>query len=161
MIGEAGKGEAPQPQRGERLGRPGPTFKADIAIDPVEGTSYLARGQTNALAVLAVAPRGAMMNPAPAFYMEKFVAPAPARGKIDPHWSTGRKLRVLAEALNKDISQLTIYRAREAAPPRADRGHHQGRRPRSALSGRRRCRRSARRHSGVGHRRFDGNWRHA
>ena len=109
VIGEAGKGEAPQPARGERLGRPGSTFKADIAMDPVEGTSYLARGQTNALAVLAVAPRGAMMNPAPAFYMEKFVAPPPARGKIDPHWTTGRKLRVLAEALNKDVSQLTIY----------------------------------------------------
>src|SRR5215813_7419359 len=109
VIGEAGKGEAPQPPRGERLGRPGSTFKADIAMDPVEGTSYLARGQTNALAVLAVAPRGTMMNPAPAFYMEKFVAPAPARGKIDPHWTTGRKLRVLAEVLNKEVAQLTIY----------------------------------------------------
>ena len=108
-IGEATKGEAPQPQRGERLGRAGAVFKADIAVDPVEGTSYLVRGQTNALAVLAVAPRGAMLNPGPAFYMEKFVAPAPARGKIDPHWTTGRKLRVLAEVLNKDVSQLTIY----------------------------------------------------
>ena len=109
VIGEAGKGEAPQPTRGERLGRPDSAFKADIAVDPVEGTSYLARGQTNALAVLAVAPRGAMMNPAPAFYMEKFVAPAPAKGKIDPHWSTPRKLQVLAQALNKDVTQLTIY----------------------------------------------------
>ncbi len=109
VIGEAGKGEAPQPARGERLGRPSSLFKADIAVDPVEGTSYLARGQTNALAVLAVAPRGAMMNPAPAFYMEKFVAPPAARGKIDPHWTTGRKLRVLAEALHKDVSHLTIY----------------------------------------------------
>ena len=36
VIGEAGKGEAPQPARGERLGRPGSTFKADIAMDPVE-----------------------------------------------------------------------------------------------------------------------------
>ena len=101
VIGEAGKGEAPQPSRGERLGRPGSTFKADIAMDPVEGTSYLARGQTNALAVLAVAPRGAMMNPAPAFYMEKFVAPPAARGKIDPHWTTGRKLKILAEVLEQ------------------------------------------------------------
>jgi len=109
VIGEAGKGEAPQPARGERLGRPGSIFKADIAIDPVEGTSYLARGQTNALAVLAVAPRGAMMNPAPAFYMEKFVAPPAAYGKIDPQWTTGRKLRVLAELLRKEVSQLTVY----------------------------------------------------
>lgn len=108
-IGEASKGEAPQPTRGERLGRPGASFKADIAVDPVEGTSYLARGQTNALAVMAVAPRGAMMNPAPAFYMEKFVAPAPARGKIDPHWSTQKKLAVLAEALGKQVSDLTIF----------------------------------------------------
>ncbi|HWO57502.1 MAG TPA: fructose-bisphosphatase class II, partial [bacterium] len=44
-IGEATPGEAPQPQRGERLGRPGAAFKADIAVDPVEGTSYLVRGQ--------------------------------------------------------------------------------------------------------------------
>ena len=103
------KGEAPQPQRGERLGRPGSAFKADIAVDPVEGTSYLVRGQTNALAVLAVAPRGAMMNPGPAFYMEKFVASAPARGKIDPRWPVEKKLTALAEALNKDVSELTVF----------------------------------------------------
>ncbi len=108
-IGEATPGEAPQPQRGERLGRPGSAFKADIAVDPVEGTSYLVRGQTNALAVLAVAGRGAMMNPAPAFYMEKFVASAPARGKIDPGWPVEKKLNTLAEVLDKDISDLTVF----------------------------------------------------
>ena len=96
-IGEATRGEAPQPQRGERLGRPGALFKADVAVDPVEGTSYLVRGQTNALAVLAVAARGAMLNPGPAFYMEKFVASAPARGKIDPRWPVEKKLTALAE----------------------------------------------------------------
>jgi len=108
-IGEATRGEAPQPERGERLGRPGSAFKADVAVDPVEGTSYLVRGQTNALAVLAVAPRGAMMNPGPVFYMEKFVASAPARGKIDPHWPVEKKLTTLAEALNKDVSDLTVF----------------------------------------------------
>jgi fructose-1,6-bisphosphatase II len=108
-IGEATRGEAPQPQRGERLGRPGASFKADIAVDPVEGTSYLVRGQTNALAVLAVAARGAMMNPGPAFYMEKFVASAPARGKIDPRWAPEKKLTTLAELLHKDISEMTVF----------------------------------------------------
>ena len=108
-IGEATRGEAPQPPRGERLGRPGSAFKADAAMDPVEGTSYLVRGQTNALAVLAVAARGAMMNPGPAFYMEKFVASAPARGKIDPNWPVEKKLTTLAEVLNKDISDLTVF----------------------------------------------------
>jgi len=109
VIGEATAGEAPQPQRGEHLGRPGAAFKADIAVDPVEGTSYLVRGLTNALAVLAVAPRGAMMNPGPAFYMEKFVASAAARGKIDPTASTGQKLEALAKVLNKDVSDLTVF----------------------------------------------------
>ncbi|MGH6866398.1 MAG: class II fructose-bisphosphatase [Methyloceanibacter sp.] len=109
VIGEATKGEAPQPPRGERLGRPGAGFKADIAMDPVEGTSYLVRGQTNALAVLAVAPRGTMMNPGPAFYMEKFVASAPARGNIDPSWPTATKLKALADALSKDVFDLTVF----------------------------------------------------
>jgi len=109
VIGEATAGEAPQPQRGERLGKPGAGFKADIAVDPVEGTSYLVRGLTNALAVLAVAPRGALMNPGPAFYMEKFVASAAARGKIDATWPTSTKLEALAKALNKDVSDLTVF----------------------------------------------------
>ncbi len=109
VIGEATAGEAPQPQRGEHLGHAGAAFKADIAVDPVEGTSYLVRGLTNALSVLAVAPRGAMMNPGPAFYMEKFVASASARGKIDPIWPTARKLEELAKILNKDISDLTVF----------------------------------------------------
>jgi fructose-1,6-bisphosphatase II len=108
-IGEATRGEAPQPQRGERLGHPGSAFKADVAVDPVEGTSYLVRGQTNALAVLAVAARGAMMNPGPAFYMEKFVASAPALGKIDPIWPVEKKLTTLADVLNKDVSDLTVF----------------------------------------------------
>ena len=109
VIGEATAGEAPQPQRGEHLGQPGAAFKADIAVDPVEGTSYLVRGLTNALAVLAVAPRGAMMPPGPAFYMEKFVASAAARGKIDPSWPTAKKLEQLAKVLNKDIYDLTVF----------------------------------------------------
>lgn len=108
-IGEATPGEAPQPQKGERLGRPGSTFKADIAVDPVEGTSYLVRGQTNALAVCAVAARGSMLNPGPVFYMEKFVTSAPARGKIDPRWPVEQKLTTLAEILNKDVSELTVF----------------------------------------------------
>ena len=80
VIGEGEKDEAPQLYNGERVGKPDAAYKADIAVDPVEGTSYLAKGLTNALAVIAVAPAGSLMSPGPAFYMEKFVAPAPARG---------------------------------------------------------------------------------
>jgi fructose-1,6-bisphosphatase II len=41
--------------------------------------------------------------------MEKFVASAPARGKIDPSWPTDKKLTTLAEALGKDVSDLTVF----------------------------------------------------
>ena len=106
--GHARRGAAAAARRAARAVRAS-TFKADIAVDPVEGTSYLVRGQTNALAVLAVAPRGAMLNPGPAFYMEKFVASAPARGKIDPRWPVEKKLTALAEALGKDVDDLTVF----------------------------------------------------
>ena len=109
VIGEGEKDEAPQLYNGEIVGQLGAAFKADIAVDPVEGTSYLAKGQTNALAVIAIAPRGTMMDPGPAFYMEKFAAPPAARGKIDPTWSTGEKIRALANILKKDVSEISIY----------------------------------------------------
>jgi fructose-1,6-bisphosphatase II len=109
LIGESGKDDIPQMAKGERVGRKGAAFKADIAVDPVEGTSYLARGLTNALAVMAVAPSGAMMDLAPAFYMEKFAAPPAARGRIDPQWGTRRKLNELAKCLGKEVTALTVF----------------------------------------------------
>lgn len=109
VIGEGEKDDAPQLYNGERVGRPDAVFKADIAVDPVEGTSYLAKGLTNALAVLAISPRGTMMNPGPAFYMEKFAAPPAAYGKIDPTWPTVKKLHTLAEILSKDVAALNVF----------------------------------------------------
>ena len=109
LIGESGKDDIPQLPKGERVGRADATFKADIAVDPVEGTSYLARGLTNALAVMAAAPHGAMMDFAPAFYMEKFAAAPPARGKIDPAWPTRKKLEELAKCLGKEMASLTVF----------------------------------------------------
>jgi fructose-1,6-bisphosphatase II len=109
VIGEGEKDEAPQLYNGERVGRPDAAFKADIAVDPVEGTSYLAKGLTNALAVIAVAPAGSMMSPGPAFYMEKLALPPKAKGKIDPDWPAKKRLRELAKVLGKDISELTVF----------------------------------------------------
>jgi len=129
VIGEGEKDEAPALYNGERLGTglggtgpggtgpggtgpggaaPGDT-QLDIAVDPVEGTTYLANGQTNALAVIAVAPRGTMMDPGPAFYMEKLVVPPAAKGKIDPAWPVERRLTALAQALGKPVRELTVY----------------------------------------------------
>lgn len=109
LIGEGRQDDTPHLYNGEQVGRADAAFKADIAVDPIEGTSYLAKGLTNALAVMAVTPRGAMMDPGPAFYMEKLVAPPAARGKLDPTWPTKQKLRAIASSLKKDVSALTIY----------------------------------------------------
>ena len=81
----------------------------DIAVDPVEGTGYLAKGMTNAMAVIAMAPRGTMFVPDPAFYMEKFAASPEAAGQIDPEAPTGDKLKALAKALDKPVSELTVF----------------------------------------------------
>ena len=81
----------------------------DIVVDPIEGTSYLARGMTNAMAVMALAPQGALYDPGPAFYMEKFAASAKAKGKIDPAAPTQVKLGQLSTVLDKPVSELTVF----------------------------------------------------
>lgn len=109
VIGHAQQGELPQFKRGELVGQRGAGFRADLAADPMEGTAYLQPGQTNALAVVAIAPRGTMMDPGPAFYMEKFVAGPEVRGWIDPELPTREKLATLARCLDKPVTELNIY----------------------------------------------------
>ncbi len=109
VLGEGQDEEGQGLETGLRFGKDakGPSF--DIAVDPVEGTTYLARGMTNAMAVIALAPEGTMFDPGPAFYMEKFAAPPAARGKIDPAAPVESKLETLAAVLGKPVSDLTIY----------------------------------------------------
>ncbi len=109
VIGEGEKDEAPALYNGEQVGAAHHGEKLDIAVDPVEGTSYLAKGMTNAMAVIAVAPRGAMMSTGPAFYMEKLAAPALAMGKVDPRAPVEERLQSLSRALGKPVSELTVY----------------------------------------------------
>jgi fructose-1,6-bisphosphatase II len=109
VIGEGEKDEAPELYKGEKVGTGHEGTRYDVAVDPVEGTTYLAKGLTNAMAVIAMSPQGTMFDPGPCFYMEKFAAPPAARGEIDPSWPTDRKLRRLAEVLEKPVSRLTIF----------------------------------------------------
>jgi len=94
---------------GETFGDSSRHPEFDIAVDPVEGTGYLAKGMTNAMAVIAMAPRGTMFEPGPAFYMEKFAAPKEAVGKIDPDAPVEDKLNALSKALDKPVSELTVF----------------------------------------------------
>jgi fructose-1,6-bisphosphatase II len=107
MIGEGEKDNAPLLYRGERIGKGEPEI--EIAVDPIEGTTNMANGVDNSMAVMALAPRGAMFDLGPSFYMDKLVLPAAARGKVDPAWPMKQKLEALAAALNKPVSELRIF----------------------------------------------------
>jgi fructose-1,6-bisphosphatase II len=70
VIGEGEKDEAPMLYNGEHVGD-GAGPDVDVAVDPLEGTTLTAKGQPNALAVVAASDKGAMFDPGPCVYMEK------------------------------------------------------------------------------------------
>lgn len=76
VVGEGEKDDAPMLHLGERFGTGrGPAI--DIAVDPVDGTSLAAAGRPGAMAIMAVAPRGAFLEIGPAHYMAKLVSRVP------------------------------------------------------------------------------------
>ncbi|HUP88212.1 MAG TPA: class II fructose-bisphosphatase [Longimicrobiales bacterium] len=111
VIGEGAKDEAPMLFNGEKVGN-GRGAKADVAVDPVEGTNLLARGAPDAIAVIGVAPRGTMWQPGPAFYMKKLVVSREAAPALKPEHLNGpvyTTLAVIAEAKKKSLSDLTVF----------------------------------------------------
>ena len=108
VIGEGELDEAPMLYIGERIG--GGSIngqKVDIAVDPVEGTTLVAKGLPNAIAVLAMAPEGCLLN-APDTYMNKIAVGPKAAGKVSLDASIEENLKAVAKSLNKDISDLTV-----------------------------------------------------
>ena len=72
VIGEGEKDDAPMLFNGEEVGS-GEGPECDVAVDPIDGTTLMAKGMPNAIAVMAVAERGTMYDPSAVFYMEKLV----------------------------------------------------------------------------------------
>ena len=68
VIGEGEKDEAPMLYNGERVGD-GTSLEVDVAVDPLDGTTLCANGAPNAVTVIAVAEKGAMLDPGPCVYM--------------------------------------------------------------------------------------------
>jgi fructose-1,6-bisphosphatase II / sedoheptulose-1,7-bisphosphatase len=99
VIGEGERDEAPMLYIGEKVGSAqGSGPKIDIALDPLEGTTITAQAGPNALAVLAIAEEGGLLN-APDVYMEKLaVGPGYAQGTIDLSRSTSENIRAVAAA---------------------------------------------------------------
>jgi fructose-1,6-bisphosphatase II len=106
VIGEGERDEAPMLYIGEEVGSGG-ELAVDVAVDPVEGTNLVAKGLPNAIALIAISEQGGILH-APDIYMEKLIVPPQAAGKVDLRWPPERNLRVLAEALNRRIDDLTV-----------------------------------------------------
>ncbi|MEZ0481990.1 class II fructose-bisphosphatase [Planococcus sp. SSTMD024] len=104
VIGEGEMDEAPMLYIGEELGS-GDGPEVDVAVDPVEGTNIVAAGGWNAIAVLAIADRGNLLN-APDMYMDKIAVGPESVGKIDINAPVVENLRAVAKAKNKDIEDV-------------------------------------------------------
>ncbi|WP_370475551.1 class II fructose-bisphosphatase [Sporosarcina pasteurii] len=106
VIGEGEMDEAPMLYIGEKLGT-GDGAPVDIAVDPVEGTNLVAKGMDHSLAVIAVAERGTLLH-APDMYMEKIAVGPKAKGCIDLNLPLSENMKAVAQALGKDVSELTV-----------------------------------------------------
>ncbi|MGH3492964.1 MAG: class II fructose-bisphosphatase [Sciscionella sp.] len=107
VIGEGEKDEAPMLFNGEEVGN-GDGPDCDVAVDPIDGTTLMAKGMPNAIAVLAVAERGAMFDPSAVFYMEKIAVGPEAADVIDLAAPTGENIRRVARAKGCGVSDVTV-----------------------------------------------------
>lgn len=107
VIGEGEKDNAPMLYNGEHVGT-GRGPQCDIAVDPIDGTTLTAEGRNNALSVLAVADRGAMLDASSVFYMDKIVTGPAGVGVVDIRLPVGENIRRLAKALGKPVDELVV-----------------------------------------------------
>jgi fructose-1,6-bisphosphatase II len=107
VIGEGEKDEAPMLYNGEQLGT-GDLPAVDIAVDPIDGTRPLAKGTTNSIATVAIAPRDTMYDPGPFVYMDKIAVGPEAKGVIDINAPVEDNLRKIARAKDMQVKDLTV-----------------------------------------------------
>ncbi len=107
VIGEGEKDNAPMLYNGEQVGD-GTGPECDVAVDPIDGTTLTAKGMTNAVSVLAVAPRGSMYDPSAVFYMEKLVTGPEAAGAVDIRYPVAENIHQVAKAKGERPSDVTV-----------------------------------------------------
>ncbi|MDA9643272.1 class II fructose-bisphosphatase [bacterium] len=106
VIGEGTLDEAPMLYTGEVLGnKNGPEF--DIAVDPVEGTNFVANNLPGGISVLAVSEKGNLFN-APETYMNKIATGKIDKGLIDLDHTIEKNIKNLSEYNNKPYSAITV-----------------------------------------------------
>ena len=105
VIGEGEMDEAPMLHIGEKVGTNN-GLELDIAVDPLEGTTFTSKGLPNAFSVLAVAEKGNLLS-APDTYMEKIITGTNLpKNLLDLDNSVEKNINLLAEAKNKRLSEL-------------------------------------------------------
>src|SRR5919197_167199 len=107
VIGEGEKDEAPMLYNGERVSN-GSRPAVDVAVDPVDGTTLTAKSLPDALAVIALAERGAMFDPGPCVYMEKLAVAGDIADAVDLDASTEDNLRAVARVRGKRPEEITV-----------------------------------------------------
>ncbi len=107
VIGEGERDEAPMLYIGEEVGS-GTGPAVDIALDPLEGTTLTAKDMPNALAVIALGPRGSMLH-APDVYMDKLaIGPRFATDTVTLDMTPGERVHALAAAKGCDVADITV-----------------------------------------------------
>lgn len=107
VIGEGQKDNAPMLRNGEKVGT-GIGIAVDIAVDPIDGTSLVAKGKTGAVSLIAFSPENTMFNPEDNFYMLKLVTGYEAATKISLSKPLLENLHIIAEAKSKKLHDLVV-----------------------------------------------------
>jgi fructose-1,6-bisphosphatase II len=107
VIGEGEKDNAPMLYNGEDVGD-GTGPAVDVAVDPIDGTTLMSKGMPNAIAVLAVAERGAMFDPSAVFYMEKLVVGPECADVIDINAGATENIQRIARVKRTSVSDVTV-----------------------------------------------------
>ena len=105
VIGEGEIDEAPMLYIGEHVGAGGP--EVDIAVDPIEGTNLIAKGQNGAIAVMAIAEKGGLLH-APDMYMEKFCVGPRGAGAIDITKSLTENIQNVAAKMGRKVDEINL-----------------------------------------------------
>ncbi len=107
VIGEGEKDEAPMLFNGEEVGD-GTGPLCDVAVDPIDGTTLTAKSMNNAIAVMAVSPRGTMYDPSAVFYMEKLVTGPEAADAVDIRMPVAENIDRVAKAKGSSPADVTV-----------------------------------------------------
>lgn len=117
-IGEEKRVEGQALLHGGQVIGPLRDAEVDLAVDPIDGTTLLIKGQPGAVSVMSLVPRGALVSPLPAKYMDKIVVDRQAAKALVPEcmdapaaWTLALVARVKGKPVS-DLSVVVLARAR-------------------------------------------------